>query len=101
MSSEFQGASPRTPNAGRDRLQLLLQSRILLLTLVGKSFTCDDGSGTFDVVIYVAVRPEAPRNNFRWLITHGTGQYEGLLGSGTGFEDSAGDELDHYLGRVC
>ena len=67
--------------------------------VVGKSFNCDDGSGTFDVVIYVAVTPGAPRNNFRWLITHGTGQYEGLLGSGTGFGDS-GDGLDHYAGRV-
>jgi hypothetical protein len=68
--------------------------------VVGKSFTCDDGSGTFDVVIYVEVRPGAPRNNFRWLITHGTGQYAGLLGSGTGFGDSFGDRLDHYTGRV-
>ena len=68
--------------------------------VVGKSFTCDDDSGTFDVVIYVAVRPGALRNNFRWLITHGTGQYEGLLGSGTGFGDSLGDGLDHYAGRV-
>ena len=68
--------------------------------MVGKSFTCDDGSGTFDVVIYVAVRPEAPRNNFRWLITHGTGQHEGLLGAGTGFGDSHRDGLGHYTGRV-
>jgi hypothetical protein len=68
--------------------------------VVGKSFTCDDGSGTFDLVLYVEVRPGAPRNNFRWLITHGTGQYEGLFGSGTGFGDSLGDGLDHYTGRV-
>jgi hypothetical protein len=68
--------------------------------VVGKSFTCDDRSGTFDVVIYVEVKPRAERNNFRWLITHGTGQYEGLLGSGTGFGDSLGDGLDHYTGRV-
>jgi hypothetical protein len=67
--------------------------------VVGKSFTCDDGSGTFDVVIYVEVTPGAPRNNFRWLITHGKGQYEGLLGAGTGFGDSL-DGLDHYTGRV-
>jgi len=68
--------------------------------VVGKSFTCDDRSGTFDVVIYVEVKPGAARNNFRWLITHGTGQYEGLLGSGTGFGDSLGDGLDHYTGRA-
>jgi hypothetical protein len=68
--------------------------------VVGKSFTCDDGSGSFDLVLYVEVRPAAPRNDFRWLVTHGTGRYEGLLGSGTGFGDSVGDGLDHYTGRV-
>jgi hypothetical protein len=68
--------------------------------VVGKSFTCDDQSGTFDVVIYVEVRPGAPRNDFRWLVTHGTGRYEDLHGAGTGFGDSAGDRLDHYTGRV-
>ena len=68
--------------------------------VVGKSFTCDNGSGSFDLVLYVEVRPGAPRNNFRWLVTGGTGQYEGLFGSGTGFGDSLGDQLDHYTGRV-
>jgi hypothetical protein len=67
--------------------------------VVGKTFTCDDGSGTFDVVVTVQVRPQEPRNNFRWMITDGSGQYEGLLGSGTGFGDPA-DGLDHYSGRV-
>lgn len=67
--------------------------------VVGKTFTCDDGSGTFDVVVTVQVRPQEARNNFRWMITDGTGQYDGLLGSGTGFGDSA-DGLDHYTGRV-
>jgi hypothetical protein len=68
--------------------------------VVGKSFTCDDRSGTFELVIYVEVRPGAPRNDFRWLITHGTGRYAGLLGAGTGFGDSLGDGLDHYTGRL-
>lgn len=67
--------------------------------VVGKTFTCDDGSGTFDVVVTVQVRPQEPRNNFRWMITDGTGEFEGLLGSGTGFGDRA-DGLDHYTGRV-
>ena len=67
--------------------------------MVGKSFACDDGSGSFDVVIYVAVRPGAPRNNFRWLITHGTGPYDGLLGLYRLRRQPLSD-LDHYTGRV-
>ena len=68
--------------------------------VVGKSFTCDDGSGSFDLVLYVEVRPGARRNDFRWLITHGTGRYEGLLGAGTGVGDYSDPPVDHYTGRV-
>lgn len=68
--------------------------------VVGKSFTCDDGSGTFDLVLYVEVRPGVRRNDFRWLITHGTGRYEGLHGAGTGVGDYSDPPIDHYTGRV-
>jgi hypothetical protein len=67
--------------------------------VVGKTFTCDDGSGTLDVVVTVQVRPQEARNNFRWMITDGTGRYARTLGSGTGFGDPV-DGLDHYTGRV-
>jgi hypothetical protein len=73
--------------------------------VVGKTFRCDDGTGTFDMVLSVQVRligqgPPFP-TTFRWMITEGTGQYESLLGSGTGvgvLED--GEFVDRYAGRV-
>jgi hypothetical protein len=67
--------------------------------VVGKKFSCDDGSGTFDLALHVQVRPGAPRNSFRWMVTEGTGEFDGLLGAGTGYGDST-DSLDHYSGRV-
>jgi hypothetical protein len=66
--------------------------------VVGKSFSCDDGSGTFDMVLHVQVRTVPFRTDFRWLITHGTGRYADLRGAGAGYSDSP--QVDQYTGRV-
>jgi hypothetical protein len=72
--------------------------------MVEKRFTCDDGSGTFELVIHVRLKFVSPgnfENNFRWLITGGTGQYENLEGFGTGFGTARDGELiDVYAGRL-
>lgn len=66
--------------------------------LVGKRLTCDDGSGTFDLVLAVRL---TGRDNFMWMVTGGTGKYEDLQGSGTGAGYSTnGVFADHYSGRV-
>jgi hypothetical protein len=49
--------------------------------LVGKHLTCDDGSGTVDLVLAVRL---TDRDNFMWTVTGGTGKYEDLQGNGTG-----------------
>jgi len=73
--------------------------------VVGKTFRCDDDSGTFDMVLSVRIRfvaggPPYP-TSFRWLITDGTGQFEGLQGSGTGVGViTNGEFVDSYTGRV-
>lgn len=68
--------------------------------LVMKRFTCDDGSGTFDMVLFVQLRFAGGfTDNFRWLVTAGTGQYTGLQGFGTGTGATTnGVFLDRYAG---
>jgi hypothetical protein len=69
--------------------------------LVGKTLTCDDGSGTFDMLLYVQIRFVADgfTDNFAWAITGGTGSYTGLRGFGSGVGTVADGELtDHYTG---
>jgi hypothetical protein len=68
--------------------------------VVGKKFTCDDARGTFDMTLYVHVRPAARRNGFRWMITEATGAFEGLVGAGTGFGDYSDPAVDYYTGRI-
>ena len=66
--------------------------------LVGKRLTCDDGSGTFELVLAVRL---TGRDNFTWMVTGGTGKYEDLQGNGTGAGYfSSGVFADHYTGRV-
>ena len=68
--------------------------------LVTKRFTCDDGSGTFDMVLFVQLRFAGGfTDNFRWLITTGTGRYRDVQGFGTGVGTTTnGVFLDHYTG---
>lgn len=51
---------------------------------VGKLFTCDDSSGTFTAKLEVHI-VFAEGVTFNWVIKEGTGAYEDLHGSGSGF----------------
>jgi hypothetical protein len=72
--------------------------------VVVKKFTCNDGSGTFEMTIHVQLKFVSPgtfENNFRWLISRGTGSYEDLEGFGTGVGTARDGELiDIYTGRI-
>jgi hypothetical protein len=49
---------------------------------VNKTFTCEDGSGTF--FARLLARGNASYETFTWVILGGTGQYRGLFGLGSG-----------------
>jgi hypothetical protein len=70
--------------------------------LVGKRFTCDDGSGTFDIGLAVHVVFVPFSVNFVWKVLRGTGAYKHLegLGRGTGVRQPSGILLDTYTGAV-
>ncbi len=51
---------------------------------VGKTFTCDDGSGTFDVKLQIQANFDTGIETFTWVAKGGTGSYAGLRGSGSG-----------------
>lgn len=53
--------------------------------LVGKEFTCDDGSGTFLLLLQVRLQFQPFSDVFTWTVLDGTGAYENLRGSGDGF----------------
>lgn len=64
-----------------------------------KQFSCDDGSG--DLWITLQIRFDARGNNFVWLLTDGTGDYERLHGTGSGAGVPTSDGvLDRYEGAV-
>jgi hypothetical protein len=50
---------------------------------VNKTFSCDDGSGTF--FARLLVRMSDGCETFSWVILGGTGRYRGLFGLGSGF----------------
>ena len=67
-----------------------------------KLFTCDDGSGDFEIKLQVRIDQQGI--NFNWAIVGGTGAYERLHGSGdgVGLPPPAGTDgdFDVYPGKV-
>lgn len=59
---------------------------------VRKTFTCDDGSGTFFVKIQVHLDFESSTETFSWVTLGGTGDYAHLKGSGSGSTVSEGSD---------
>ena len=49
-----------------------------------KEFTCDDGSGSFQVKLQVRIL-FLQLSTFNWVVVGGTGNYEDLKGNGSGF----------------
>ena len=68
---------------------------------VRKTFTCDDGSGTFFVKL-VAHAATDGTESFTWVVQGGTGAYEGLRGNGDGFtvpnDDPSTGNTNNYEG---
>jgi hypothetical protein len=60
--------------------------------LVRKTFTCDDGSGTFFVKIQVHLDFATATESFSWVIQGGTEAYEQLRGSGHGTTVGVGSD---------
>lgn len=66
-----------------------------------KRFTCDDGSGTFDLKMQIKANFDTGLETFQWVITGGTGDYATLRGSGTGTTvPRAGGNTNTYVGGV-
>jgi hypothetical protein len=51
---------------------------------VDKTFTCDDGSGSFFVKLQIQANFDTGLETFTWVANGGTGVYTGLRGSGRG-----------------
>jgi hypothetical protein len=68
---------------------------------VDKTFTCDDGSGTF--FARLLVRMSGGVETFVWVILGGTGRYHDLFGLGSGTTvpfDGGGGVTNTYLGYL-
>jgi hypothetical protein len=66
---------------------------------VQKTFTCDDGSGTFTALLQVF--SSGGGDSFSWNIVSGTGAYTNLHGSGSGVGVGfPGGIDDTYVGSV-
>jgi hypothetical protein len=59
---------------------------------VRKTFTCDDGSGTFFVKIQVHLEFATSTEFFSWVVLGGTGDYADLSGAGSGTTVSDGSD---------
>jgi len=68
-----------------------------------KSFTCEDGSGTFDVRMTVKLFPDGT-TTANWKVVAGTGNYTALRGHGTLVgtppPNTTGEIIDEYFGKM-
>jgi hypothetical protein len=66
-----------------------------------KTLTCDDGSGTFQILVDAATAPSSPGTLGSFSVVGGTGDYVGLRGAGslagTGTDTGI---IDVYTGRL-
>jgi len=66
-----------------------------------KLFVCDDGSGSFELKLNVAIRFGPFTDTYRWVVVGGTGAYENLHGTGSGTGTPTDDFLlDEYTGTM-
>jgi hypothetical protein len=66
-----------------------------------KTLTCDDGSGTFLMLVNAATAPSSPGTLGGFAIVGGTGDYTGLRGAGTLVGTNTDDGIDDvYTGRL-
>src|SRR5712691_2334350 len=77
------------------------QSGKQIQILVIHGFTCDDGSGTFEVLLQVHLVFDPFSDVFTWNVLSGTGAYQKLHGTGTGFGvPTATGIFDTYTGAM-
>lgn len=68
---------------------------------VYKTFTCDDGSGTFDLRMQIQANFDTGLETFQWVVTGGTDDYAALRGAGTGTTvPREGGNTNTYVGRL-
>ena len=68
---------------------------------VAKTFTCDDGSGTFDVKMQIQADFATGIETFTWIVTGGTDAYASLKGSGSGSTvPREGGNTNTYEGKL-
>jgi len=70
---------------------------------VDKTFTCDDGSGTFLVKMSVRLDTVTNETTANWKVKSGTGDYTDLAGRGTliGTPGAPGEDItDVYSGKL-
>jgi hypothetical protein len=68
---------------------------------VFKTFTCDDGSGTFDVKMQIQANFDTGIETFTWVVTGGSGDYASLHGAGTGSTvPRPGGNTNKYVGML-
>ena len=66
-----------------------------------KTFTCDDGSGTFDLKMQIKANPETGLETFQWVMLGGSDAYATLRGTGTGTTvPRPGGNTNTYVGEV-
>ena len=70
--------------------------------LVVKEFTCDDGTGTFEVKLQIRANFDTGIETFTWTVLGGTDQYESLHGGGHG--STVGNpptgNINTYVGKL-
>lgn len=84
------------------------QSERRVQMLVGREFMCDDGSGTFLLLVRVHGQFDEPGSEVfvhpvpkSWSVLSGTGAFEKLHGAGTGFGVATADGFaDTLAGRM-
>jgi hypothetical protein len=103
-SGPFTATGPLCPSGqSADTLRYVLRSSATAQDLLlRKRFTCDDGSGSFDIALGVHLAFAPFSVNFIWAVVGGTGRYDGLrgFGRGTGVFQPTGILLDTYTGIV-
>ena len=75
------------------------EMRIIILS-VHKHFTCDDGSGSFEMNMRVRIAPTGI--TAQWIIVGGDGPYSRLFGAGNLYAEWISENLlrDHYSGGL-
>jgi hypothetical protein len=66
-----------------------------------KTLTCDDGSGTFQILVDASTAPSSPGTLGGFSVVGGTGDYAGLRGAGSLVGTNTGNGIiDVYTGRL-